>query len=159
MSYLNSQLIISFLFTAIPFPFLIFLIFSVFAFYCTIRPHLSALRLEFTYDKNSLYVCHAHFVTEVLHFYSGRNKSQKLVGHFFEDGTLCRLLIAFPLKMYNKFDQPKQILVDQMLKLVRKWPMASFYIQDCQYNAIYYDTNNKQRLTEHYFSLFNSMFS
>jgi len=34
--------------------------------------------------------------------FSGRNKSQKLVGHFFEDRTICRLLIAIPLEMYIK---------------------------------------------------------
>ena len=56
---------------------------------------------------------------------SGRNKGQKLVGRFFEDRTFCRLLIAIPLKMYSKFGQPKWILVGQMLKLVRKWPMAN----------------------------------
>ena len=43
---------------------------------------------------------------------------------FFEDRTFCRLSIAFPLKMYSKFGQPKWILVGQMLKLVGKWPMA-----------------------------------
>ena len=41
---------------------------------------------------------------------------------FFEDGRM-----AFPLKMYSIFGRPKQILVCQILKLVRKWPMASYY--------------------------------
>ena len=44
---------------------------------------------------------------------------------FFEDRTFCRLLIAFPLKMYNKFSQPKWILVGQMLKLVRNGQWAA----------------------------------
>ena len=54
--------------------------------------------------------------------HSGRNKRQKLVGRFFEDWIFRRLLIAFPLKMYSKFGQPKWILVGQMLELVGKWP-------------------------------------
>jgi len=58
---------------------------------------------------------------------SGRNKGQKLVSHFFDDRTFCRLLIAIPLKMYSKIGQPKWILVSQMLKLVGKWPMANCY--------------------------------
>ena len=59
---------------------------------------------------------------------SGRNKSG-ISRLFFEDGTFCRLLMAFPLKMYSKFGRPKQILVGQMLKLVRKWPMASCHFR------------------------------
>ena len=34
---------------------------------------------------------------------SARNKVQKLVGHFFEDRTFCRLLITIPLKIYSIF--------------------------------------------------------
>ena len=48
---------------------------------------------------------------------SGRNKSQKSISPLFEDGAFCRLLIAFPLKMYSKSGRPKWIL-----KLVGKWP-------------------------------------
>jgi len=44
----------------------------------------------------------------------------------FEDRAFCRLLIAIPLKMHSKIGQPKWILVGQMLKLVRKWPMANY---------------------------------
>ena len=58
---------------------------------------------------------------------SGRNKDQKLVGHFLKIGHFCKLSIAIPLKMYSKFGQPKWILVGQMLKLVGKWPMADCY--------------------------------
>ena len=57
---------------------------------------------------------------------SVRNKSRKLVGYFWEDRTFCRLSLPVPLKMYSKFGQPKWILVSQMLKLVGKWPMASY---------------------------------
>ena len=58
---------------------------------------------------------------------SGRNKGQKLVGHFLKIGHFCKLSIAIPLKMYSKFGRPKWILVGQMLKLVGKWPMADCY--------------------------------
>ena len=64
-----------------------------------------------------------HFLSNI----SARNNNQKLVGHFYEDRVFYRLLIAVPLKMCRKFSQPKQILVGQMLKLVRKWPMADCY--------------------------------
>jgi len=59
---------------------------------------------------------------------SGRNKGQKFVGHFFEDRTFCRLLIAIPLKMYSKIGW---ILVGQMLKLFIKWPMTNCYFYHC----------------------------
>ena len=42
-----------------------------------------------------------------------------------------RLLIAVPLKMYRKCGQLNWILVRQMLKLVRKWPMADCYFSHC----------------------------
>jgi len=58
---------------------------------------------------------------------SGGNKNQKLVSCFFEDRTFCKVLITIPLKMYSKIGQPKWILVGQMLKLVRKWPMADLF--------------------------------
>ena len=45
---------------------------------------------------------------------SGRNKGQKLVAIFFEDRTFCRLLIAFPLKMYGKFGQPNAEIGQKM---------------------------------------------
>ena len=57
---------------------------------------------------------------------SGRNKGQKLVGHFLKIGHFCKLSIAIPLKIYSKFGRPKWILIDQMLKLI-KWPMADCY--------------------------------
>ena len=34
---------------------------------------------------------------------SGRNKGQKLVGHFLKIGHFCKLSTAIPLKMYSKF--------------------------------------------------------
>ena len=46
----------------------------------------------------------------------------------FEDRIFYRLLIAVPLKMYGKFGQPKWIVVGQILKLVRKWPMADLFL-------------------------------
>ena len=52
---------------------------------------------------------------------SGRNKGQKLVGHFLKIGHFCKLSIAIPLKMYSKFGRP------QMVKLV-KWPMADLFL-------------------------------
>ena len=58
---------------------------------------------------------------------SVKDKSQKLVGRFWEDRTFYRLLTAVPLKLYSKFGRPKWILVGQMLKLVGKWPMAGCY--------------------------------
>ena len=53
-------------------------------------------------------------------YFNASNKDQKLVGCF----TETRLLIAVPLKMYRKFDQPKWILVRQMVKLIGngQWP-------------------------------------
>ena len=68
-----------------------------------------------------------HFRRILRYSLSGRNKDQKLVGHFLENPTFCRLLIAVPLKMYSKHGRPKWILVGQMVKLVRKWPMANCY--------------------------------
>ena len=38
---------------------------------------------------------------------SARNKDQKLVSHYFEDGIFNRLMIAVPMKMYRKFGRPK----------------------------------------------------
>ena len=58
---------------------------------------------------------------------SARNKDHKLVGRFLKMWYFNRLLITVPLKMYWKYGQPKWILVGQMLKLVRKWPMADCY--------------------------------
>ena len=46
------------------------------------------------------------------------------IGCFLENQTFYRFLIGVPLKMCSKFDQPKWILVSQMLKLVEKWPAA-----------------------------------
>ena len=59
---------------------------------------------------------------------SARNKDQKLVGRFFENGYFLGYRLLSPLKMYRKFGWPKWILVSQMLKLVGKWPMADCYI-------------------------------
>ena len=54
-------------------------------------------------------------ITQVLDVYiSGRNKGQKLVGHFLENWTFCGFLIAVLLKMYSKFGRPKWILVSQI---------------------------------------------
>ena len=61
------------------------------------------------------------------HTHSARNKDQKLVGRFFADRIFYWLLIAVPLKMYRKYGQLKWILIGQMLKLVRKWPIADCY--------------------------------
>ena len=65
--------------------------------------------------------------TLTLILFSVRNKSQKLVGRFWEDRTFCMLLTPVPLKMYSNFGWPKWILVGQMVKLLRKWPMAGCY--------------------------------
>ena len=51
---------------------------------------------------------------------------------FFENRTFRKLLIVVPLKMYSIFDQPKWILVGQMLKLVEKQPMALTTISSIQ---------------------------
>jgi len=60
--------------------------------------------------------------------YSGRNKGQKLVGHFLKIAHFVGYwLPAIPLKMYSKISWPKWILVSQILKLVGKWPMANSY--------------------------------
>ena len=72
-----------------------------------------------------VYMYHMCMCT-LVHMYSGRNKIQKFVGHF------CRLLIAVLLKMYSKFGQRKWILlVGQISKMVRKWPIANCYF--CHY--------------------------
>ena len=42
---------------------------------------------------------------------NGRNKVQKLVVHFLKTGCF----VGYPIKMYSKFDQPKWILVGQMI--------------------------------------------
>ena len=61
--------------------------------------------------RSSLYSALKQSQLQALHIWvifsgSGRNKSQKLVSRFFEDGTFCGLLMAFPLKMYSKFGWP-----------------------------------------------------
>ena len=53
-----------------------------------------------------------HFRRILRYSLSGKNKDQKLVGHFLENPTFCRLLIAVP-KMYSKHGRPKWILVGQ----------------------------------------------
>ena len=72
-----------------------------------------------------------HLKIQVLHkfnyYISARNKDQKLVGCFFENSLFYRLLIAIPSKIYRKFGWLNQILVGQMLKLVRKWLLADCY--------------------------------
>ena len=65
------------------------------------------------------------YICFVITSHTTRNEDQKLVCCFYEYRIFYRLLIAVPLQMYRKFGQPKQILVGQMLKLVRKWPMVN----------------------------------
>ena len=52
--------------------------------------------------------------------FSGRNKSQKLISRFFEDGTFEKCTV-------NLANQNRFWSAMQMLKLVRKWPMTSYY--------------------------------
>ena len=51
-------------------------------------------------------------------------KGSEIGWPFFKDRKFCRLLIAIPLNMYSKFDQPKWILVGQMLTKNGQWPAA-----------------------------------
>ena len=45
-----------------------------------------------------------------IHVYGGRNKDQKLVGHFLDENqTFYRFLVAVPLKMQSKFGQLKWV--------------------------------------------------
>ena len=62
---------------------------------------------------------------------SARNKDQKLVGRFLKIGYFYRLPTTVPLQMYGNFGWPKWILVGQMMKLVRKWPMVDCYFEHC----------------------------
>ena len=82
--------------------------------------------------------------------YSARNKDQKLVSHFFEDRIFYRLLIAVPLRMYRKVDQPNWILVSQMLKLVGKWPIANCYFQYRGYGQVSSARNKDQKLVSRF---------
>ena len=52
-------------------------------------------------------VVDAYVLTEKVWLCSAKNKDQKLIGRFSEDGMFYRLMTAVPLKMYGKFGLPK----------------------------------------------------